>query len=104
MITPVPSLGSTRIPQTMLHNVSSIVYSYLQNRQKYPTLRCIVPVASSSKYLPLFHQPIFFFIQKQNNQDQGRKLLLLGATGLTHQQYYACILNLLSSEVNRCCV
>ena len=54
--------------------------------------------------LPLFHQPIFFFIQKQNNQDQGRKLLLLGATGLTHQQYYACILNLLSSEVLILCL
>ena len=54
--------------------------------------------------LSLFHQPIFFFIQKQNNQDQGRKLLLLGATGLTHQQYYACILNLLSSEVLILCL
>ena len=86
----------------MLHNVSSIVYSYLQNRQKYPTLRCIVPVASSSK--SSFSTNQSFFIQKQNNQDQGRKLLLLGATGLTHQQYYACILNLLSSEVLILCL
>lgn len=88
----------------MLHNVSSIVYSYLPSGKSaiYPPLRCIFSVASSS-YLSSTNQ-FFFFIQKQNNQDQGRKLLLLGATGLTHQQYYACILNLLSSEVLILCL